>query len=105
MSCYVYCGDAPLVIAVLDLSRQAPSQITISKTTEELKQLLNKLDAQLMEERSGSVFVKRNVRIYERDRIYLIKPNQARYWNYSSACRDADEIYADVMRAWRDENE
>ncbi len=105
MSCCVHCGDAPLVVAVLNLSGQMPSQVAISETTEELNQLLYRLDAQLTEERSESVFVKRNVRIYEKDCIYLIKPNQARYWNYSSACRDADEIYADVMRAWRDENE
>lgn len=105
MSCCAYCGDAPLVIAVLHLSGQKASKVTISKTTEELNRLLYKLDMQLMEERSRSVFVKRNVRIYERDCIYLIKPNQARYWTYSSACRDADEIYADVMRVWRDGNE
>lgn len=105
LSCSFYRGNAPLTVAVLHLSEQTKSQITLSKTSEELNYLLYKLDGQLLEERSESVFVKRNVRIYEKDCIYIIKPNQAKYWNYSSACRDADEIYADVMRVWRSENE
>lgn len=105
LSCCFYHGDAPLTIAVLRFSEQTKPQIMLNETSEELNQLLYKLDGQLLEERSESVFVKRNVRIYEKDCIYIVKPNQAKYWNYSSACRDADEIYADVMRVWRRENE
>lgn len=105
LSCSVYRGDAPLTVSILHFSGQIESQVTLNKTSEELNCLLYKLDEQLLEERSESVFVKRNVRIYEKNCIYIIKPNQARYWNYSSACRDADEIYADVMRVWRGENE
>ncbi len=104
ISCRLYHGDAPLAIAALQLSGQTATQFAVSETSEDLNQLLYRLDKQLLEERSESVFVKRNVRIYEKDCIYIIKPNQARYWNYSSACRDADEIYADVMWVWRGEN-
>ena len=67
--------------------------------------LLNYLDKLLLSERSGSVAIKRNVRVYNKDMIYIIKPNQSKYWSYSFACRDADEIYADIMRTWSENNE
>ena len=66
---------------------------------------LKVLDAMLISEESGCVAVKRNVRIYQKNKIYVIKPNQSRYWSYSAACKDADEIYADIMAAWRKNNE
>lgn len=62
---------------------------------------LKVLDAMLISEESGCVAVKRNVRIYQKNKIYVIKPNQSRYWSYSAACKDADEIYADIMATWR----
>ena len=37
--------------------------------------------------------------------IYIIKPNQSRYWSYSAACKDADEIYADIMATKKKNNE
>lgn len=30
---------------------------------------------------------------------YIVKPKQEKYWNYSSACRDADELFSDIMKA------
>lgn len=71
----------------------------------DINDLLNELDNLLISENSGCVAVKRNVRIYNKDSIYLVKPSQSRYWSYSSACRDADEIYSDIMRKWGEENE
>lgn len=104
-SCKIYRSAAPLVVCELDFSLASNAGFCISNNLEEMDALLSTLDAQLLEERSGSVFVKRNVRIYGKNSICIVKPNQARYWNYSSACRDADDIYADIMRVWRNENE
>ena len=104
-SCCIYRSTAPLVVAELDFSSPMKPKFCISNNTDDMDKLLGRLDGQLLEERSGSVFVKRNVRVYGRNSICIVKPNQARYWNYSSACRDADDIYADIMRVWRDENE
>ena len=49
--------------------------------------------------------IKRNVRVYNKNSLYIIKPNQSRYWSYAAACKDADEIYAEIMSAWREEYE
>jgi hypothetical protein len=39
----------------------------------------------------------RILRMYEGNTIYLIKPNQVRYWLKSIAIRDADETFADFV--------
>lgn len=105
ISCRIYQSNSPLIIAEIIFAPLPTINLRFSDSSDEIDALLNKLDDQLLEERSGSVYVKRNVRVYGKDSICIIKPNQARYWNYSSACRDADEIYADVMRVWRNNDE
>lgn len=56
----------------------------------------------------GGIFYQRVVRVYDSVRIgakvvptvYLIKPDQTRYWTRSMAFRDADEVAADAIQ-WR----
>ena len=53
----------------------------------------------------GGVFYQRVARVYQTPRIgvdtvptvYLIKPNQVRYWTRSAAYRDADDVSADIL--------
>jgi hypothetical protein len=40
--------------------------------------------------------IKRNI-----PTVFLIKPNQIRYWTRSMAMRDADEVAGDIM-LWRE---
>lgn len=99
--CDVYSGNAPLIVVQVVFGND-----TVGFTPNvDINDLLNELDNLLISENSGCVAVKRNVRIYNKDSIYLVKPSQSRYWSYSSACRDADEIYSDIMRKWGEENE
>ena len=102
LSCCIYQGEAPLIVAEILFS--SSTEVSFSTSSSGVDILLQRLDNQLLEERSESVYVKRNVRVYGKDSICIIKPNQLRYWNYSSACRDADEVCADVMRMWREQN-
>lgn len=105
LTCHINYGNSPLIVADLDLTGNSDNMFSVNTISEDMDALLETLDKQLIEERSGSVFVKRNVRIYTKNKIYIVKPKQARYWNYSAACRDADDIYADVMKAWRSDYE
>lgn len=101
----VYQSNAPLVIVTLNLSSSASNSISYINDSEQMNNVLATLDHQLLENHSGSVYIRRNVRIYETNSISIVKPCQRKYWNLSSAYRDADEIYADVMRAWRSNDE
>lgn len=87
------------VLSIL-FDQQCTDSLTIHRDSAETIKLLDQLDSMLLERRQ-SIYIRRNVRAYAKDAIYIIKPKQAKYWNYSSACRDADDIFADVVKTWR----
>ena len=55
------------------------------------------LDSLIKHQTSSTLRINRILRIYEKNIIYLIKPNQLRYWLKSIAIRDADETVADFI--------
>lgn len=93
-----YIGESPLSILVLSVNGTGSGDLTFFDSNESTEQCLSQLDALLTEERHN-IYIRRNVRVYGKDAIYIVKPKQEKYWNYSSACRDADEIFSDIMRA------
>ena len=103
-SSHYFTGTPPLTVLLLLLDGNIVDTPQFHTGNQEIEEILIHLDSMLTEERYN-VFVRRNVRIYGKDCVYIVKPTQAKYWNYTSACRDADEIFTDIMRAWRDDNE
>ncbi len=96
---FFYVGDSPLSVLMLSIENKS-GKLHFINSEEETARLLIELDSMLIENRHN-IFIRRNVRIYGEDVIYIVKPKQKKYWTFSSACRDADEIFADVMKAWR----
>lgn len=90
-------GDSPLTVLCLCLEGEYSKDLCFNYGTDSIHSTLQNLDAMLTESRQN-IFIRRNVRIYGQDAIYVVKPNQKKYWNYSAACRDADEIFADIAR-------
>ncbi|WKK59678.1 class I SAM-dependent DNA methyltransferase [Sphingobacterium sp. BN32] len=45
------------------------------------------------------VHIQKIMKVYGRDSIILVKPKQLRYWLPSIALRDADEVFADYVKA------
>ena len=83
---------------VLSVKGCADDTLQFFEDRAETEKCLSKLDAMLTEERNN-VYIRRNVRVYGADTIYIVKPKQQKYWNYSSACRDADELFSDIISA------
>ncbi|MGZ8916615.1 MAG: HsdM family class I SAM-dependent methyltransferase [Methylobacter sp.] len=53
---------------------------------------------QLLHQQIGSrLFVNRILRLYEQNVVFIVKPNQKRYWLRSIALRDADETLVDLL--------
>lgn len=50
-------------------------------------------------ERGKSYHIQRIIKVYGKDTIILAKPKQLRYWLPSIALRDADEAFADYIKA------
>lgn len=96
----LYFGNAPLSVLVLNIGQQTAKELNIITDNDQLNEILLSLDNSLVDSQK-MVFVRRNLRIYQQDKIYIVKPSQRKYWTYSAACRDADEIFEDVSKAWR----
>lgn len=78
--CYPFCyGDIPQ-IELPDKSQIVPF----------LEDLLHK-------QHSSRLFVHRILRLYDHNVIFMVKPNQKRYWLRSIALRDADETLVDLL--------
>jgi len=53
----------------------------------------------LMESRQGyNIWVRRIVKVYHKNVIFIYKPNQKRYWLRSIAIRDADETFLNLYK-------
>lgn len=96
----IYSGHAPVRVLGVKAESTGNSNVIHTETSSEaLESVLSTVNQYLREQKSPSVFVQRHVRAYVSDMIYVIKPDQRRYWTRSLALRDADEIYADIMIA------
>lgn len=96
----LYFGNAPLSVLVLNVGQQTAKELNVVTSNDQLREILLSFDSSLVDNQQ-MVYVRRNLRIYQKDKIYIIKPCQRKYWTYSSACRDADEIFEDVSKTWR----
>lgn len=96
----LYFGDAPLSVLVLNVGQQNRTELNLVKNNNRLNEILQSLDGALVDNQK-MIFIRRNLRIYQSNRIFIIKPSQRKYWTYSAACRDADEIFEDISKAWR----
>ncbi|MCI5218942.1 MAG: hypothetical protein D3914_07085, partial [Candidatus Electrothrix sp. LOE2] len=78
--CYPFCyGDAPQI--------ELPDK----------KHVVPFLDELLHSRHSSRLFINRILRLYEQNVIFMVKPNQKRYWLRSIALRDADETLIDLL--------
>lgn len=59
-------------------------------------ELRSRLDGLLRERRGESLTVSRIIRLYDRNFVFLLKPDRHRFWTRSIALRDADDILADL---------
>ncbi len=97
-----YHGENPLQavsVKLIDKSHKPIKKRYVSD--ENLKDVLDKLEKIVTKEESPSIYVRRDLRRYSGNTIFIVKRNQKRYWTKSSALRDADETYYDIMSLWR----
>ncbi|MCP4374281.1 MAG: N-6 DNA methylase, partial [Deltaproteobacteria bacterium] len=96
----IFSGHAPVrVIGLRAKNRDEKSSIHIEVSAQALENALDEASQYLQEQRLSGVFIQRHIRAYVGNMIYIIKPDQRRYWTQAIALRDADEIYADIMAA------
>jgi type I restriction-modification system DNA methylase subunit len=58
---------------------------------------LEKLDKRLWEEKSSSIYFRKKLNYKTGDDIYIIRPNQRRFWSKSMAIEDASELILEIL--------
>ncbi len=97
-SATVYDGKVPLRLVSIHIGGvKDEGSITKLTSTAKLKKALENLEKQTLTEYSESIYVRRNVKIYDGDTIHITKPDEKRFWSRSMALRDADETLAERL--------
>ena len=66
------------------------------KNAKELSPALKKLNEFSLQEKGQRIYVRKQYRYYDTNRIYLIKPNQKRFWTRSQAVDDALSLTIEI---------
>jgi len=90
---------SPLCLVVIQFIDKNNQQMNEPKNIidSEFNQILSKLNKYTLSEYSKGIYVQKNLTYYDDDKIYIIKPNQKRFWNLSSAIEDAQNITLEIM--------
>ena len=78
---------------------KASSRISVFRADKQEAKELAKARDRLQHEYSQWVYFNRNLRVYERNRTYLLKPMQTFHWTESQAMADASDIIAETLDA------
>lgn len=66
-------------------------------SAQELNQHLLSIDRYLLKKESKNIYIKKQLKYFEDNTIYIIKPNQKRFWTGSAALNDAKELISEIL--------
>lgn len=72
-------------------------QKEINSSKEFIDEELKKIDQHLWEKKSSSIYFKKKLNYKTGDDIYIIRPNQRRFWSQSMALEDASELILEIL--------
>jgi hypothetical protein len=90
---------SPYSIVHVCLVNKGPFDVSISRSGHRLDATLRRLGA-LLEKQGGQFIFCQNLKIFDGDSLYVLKPMQMRFWSATAALNDADEIAGAIVN-WR----
>lgn len=97
----VYQNGSPLTVMgfkrVQFLQEQNTGNIHIEVSSKQLQNVLKRLNDALILAKSPSLYMRRHVRIYDGEWMYIVRPAEKRFWTRSQALADADEALAEWL--------
>ena len=86
----------PLTLVKISFDKKEQERNVITSTVK-LEKELSLLEKELWEKKTENIFFRKKLNYYEGESIYLIRPNQRRFWTRSMALEDASEIIMDIL--------
>ena len=87
----------PLQVIILHLDEQKRTNTVEKLPAYGLDGILRDLEAYTYQKEAESIYFRRFIRYYKDDTIYIVKPNERRFWSRSMALNDADEIILEIL--------
>ncbi len=87
----------PLNIIALRLNKSQQAGKVVLDNEQNLDVLLKEIEIFTYKEYAESIYYRKTVRYYKDDTVYIIKPNEKRFWSRSLAMNDAQEIIAELL--------
>lgn len=84
----------PLMIIKLS-HEQVKKNVTVSEESVEAE--LKELDKGLWEKKATNIYFRKKLNYKKGDDIYIIRPNQRRFWSQSMAIEDAQELILEIL--------
>lgn len=85
---------SPLMMIKLSFANK---QKEIASSTEFVDNELKKIDKSLWEKKSQNIYFRKKLNYKRGDDIYIIRPNQRRFWSQSMALEDASELILEIL--------
>ncbi|KIM09846.1 MAG: hypothetical protein KU29_00890 [Sulfurovum sp. FS06-10] len=71
--------------------------VKVTKADDEFKKILLELNQYTLKKYSKGIYVQKNLTYFDEDKIYIVQPNQKRFWTQSKAIEDAQNITLEIM--------
>ena len=84
------------IVVLQQVASEANANCIEQESISDLDLVLKKI-SNLLSNRLGSVAYYRNLKIFDEDKLYILKPLTFRYWSKTFALNDADEIAAAIL--------
>lgn len=84
----------PLMMIKLSFSNE---QKEIVFSNEFVNDGLKELDKHLWEEKAANIYFRKKLNYKKGNDIYIIRPNQRRFWSQSMALEDASELILEIL--------
>ena len=83
-------------LMIIKLSFDA-NEKNVYKSKENINEELKKLDQYLWEQNATNIYFRKKLNYKRGDDIYIIRPNQRRFWSRSMALEDASELILEIL--------
>lgn len=87
----------PLNIIALRFNKEQEAGFVEENPDINIGNIIKEINQYTYEQYTESIYYRKFLKYYSGDTIYIIKPNEKRFWSRSLALNDADEIIAEII--------
>jgi type I restriction-modification system DNA methylase subunit len=93
----IFASNSKMAVVVLQkVQSQDVSPIDEHTSSPDLDAVISRI-LNLLPRHEGSIAYYRNLKVFDRDKLYILKPLAYRFWSKTTALNDADEIAAAIL--------